>query len=182
MFICNFKINKNLVLKLLIIFCSIICLSLMAASLYKIFSIIKEQNLDDCMPISGIAVIKDKDYTNILKAVHNDLNTYLGQEISFTGYVYRVSDIKKNEFILARDMIISNSPKQTVVVGFLATYDNSENYENGAWVTVTGKIEKGYYLEEVPILKISEIKRTSKPDIAEVPAPDDYYIPTAAIY
>ena len=79
-------------------------------------------------------------------------------------------------------MIISSSPKQTVVVGFLATCNNSDSYENGAWVNVTGTIQKGYYLEEVPILKITEIKRTSKPEEAEVPVPDDYYIPTAVIY
>ena len=66
--------------------------------------------------------------------------------------------------------------------GFLASCDDSEKYENGAWVTVTGTIEKGYYLEEVPILRITEIKRTSKPQDSEVPVPDDYYVPTAVIY
>lgn len=182
MFICNVKVNKDSLLKISIGVCSIVCLTLMAIAFYKIYNSAKNSNQDDCLPQNGVAVISDKNYTNILKMVHEDLDTYVGQEISYTGYVYRVSDIKKNEFILARDMVISSSPKQTVVVGFLATCNNSDSYENGAWVTITGTIQKGYYLEEVPILKITEIKRTSKPENAEVPAPDNYFVPTAVIY
>lgn len=182
MFVCNVKVNKNYLIKIIFASCFILCISLMAVFIYKIYNYIEISNQDECLPNNKIATISDKNYTNILKAVNEDLDTYIGQKISYTGYVYRVSDIKKNEFILARDMIISTSPKQTAVVGFLATCDNSESYENGAWITVTGTIQKGFYLEEVPILKISEIKRTSKPQNAEVPMPDDYYVPTAVIY
>lgn len=182
MFVFNLKVNKNTLFKTILVIFSIICIGFMLASIYKIYSMVQESNQDNCLPRDGVAVIDNKNYTNILKMVHDDLDTYVGQEISYTGYVYRVSDIKQDEFILARDMVVSSSPKQTVVVGFLATCKNSNLYENGAWVTVTGTIEKGYYLEEVPILKITEIKRTSKPEEAEVPMPDDYYVPTAVIY
>lgn len=182
MFVYNLKINKNSLFKVILGICAIVCLSLMAITIYKIYNFSINSNQDNCLPQDKVAVIDNKNYTNILKMVNDDLDTYIGQEISYTGYVYRVSDIKENEFILARDMIISESPKQTVVVGFLATCDNSKSFENGTWVSVTGTIEKGYYLEEVPILKITEIKRTSKPEDSEVPPPDDFYIPTAVIY
>ena len=182
MFVFNLKINKNLLFKTIIAICSIICLGLMAAAIYKIYHLAQESHQDNCLPHKGVAVIDNKNYTNILKMVHDNLDNFIGQEISYTGYVYRVSDIKEDEFILARDMVVSSSPKQTVIVGFLATCKDSNLYENGAWVTVTGTIEKGYYLEEVPILKISEIKRASKPEDAEVPVPDDYYVPTSVIY
>ena len=33
----------------------------------------------------------------------------------------------------------------------------SENFENGAWVTITGTIDKGYYVEEIPILKTDTV-------------------------
>ena len=182
MFVFNLKVNKNSILKITIGIFSIICISLMAVSIYKIFNIKTNSDEDRCIPQKGVANIDNNNYTNILKMVNDNLDKYVGQKISYTGYIYRVSDIKKDEFILARDMIISNSPRQTVVVGFLATCKNSENYENGTWVSATGTIEKGFYVEEVPILKITEIKRSSKPENAEVSAPDDYYIPTAVIY
>ena len=182
MFVFNLKINKDSFLKTIIAICAIICMALMVVSVYKIYNLNKKSDQDECLPNNGVANISDKNYTNVLKMVNDDLNTYIGQKISYTGYVYRVSDIKEDEFILARDMVISNSPKQTVVVGFLCSCKDSKNFENGTWVTITGTIDKGHYVEEVPILKITEIKRTSKPENSEVPVPDDYYVPTAVIY
>ena len=182
MFIFNLKVNKNSFFRTIISICTIICVVLMIVSIYKLYTLSKNSSQDNCLPKKGVANISDKNYTNILKMVNDDLNTYVGQQISYTGYIYRVSDIKEDEFILARDMVISNSPKQTVVVGFLCSCKDSKSFENGAWVTIIGTIEKGYYIEEVPILKITEIKRTSKPENPEVPVPDDYYVPTAVIY
>ena len=116
MFVFNLKINKNSFLKTFIIICSIICIILMIIGIYKIYIISKEYNQDVCLPKKEIVYLDEKNFTNVLKMVNDDLDTYVGQKISYTGYVYRVSDIKEDEFIIARDMIISHSPKQTVVV------------------------------------------------------------------
>lgn len=69
----------------------------------------------DEIPSPEIATLSSENYTDILKEVHENLNDYIGQKISFIGYVYRVSDLEENQFILARDMVI-NSKNQTVVV------------------------------------------------------------------
>lgn len=184
MFVYNVKLNKNSFFKIVLAIFAIICIAITFVAIFKIFkqSHQEDSKLHDCFPSSEIANIKPENYTNILKMVNEDLDTYVGQKITFTGYIYRVSDIKETEFVLARDMIISNNPKQTLVVGFLSTCENSKAYENYTWVKVTATIEKGYYLGEVPILNISEIERVSKPENPEVPTPDDYYIPTAVIY
>jgi len=71
--------------------------------------------VSDEIPSPDIATISSENYTDILKEVHENLNDYIGQKISFIGYVYRVSDLEENQFILARDMVI-NSKNQTVVV------------------------------------------------------------------
>ena len=44
----------------------------------------------DCMPAEGIANLTDENYTNVLKEVHENLETYLGQKICYTGYVYEL--------------------------------------------------------------------------------------------
>lgn len=184
MFVCNVKFNKNAIFKGVLAFFAIICICLAFAAGFKILKGYNRETFEDleCLPNTDIAVIQDKDYTNILKMVNDNIDTYVGQKITYTGYVYRVSDIKENEFILARDMLISDSPKQTLIVGFLAKCNNSKDFENNAWVKITGTIEKGEYLGEVPILNISSIERIAKPENAEVPPPDDYYIPTSVIY
>ncbi len=187
MFICNFKINKKKITKIFILFAGIIALILLAISTTKIFEEIKNASntetttISDTIPSPDIAVLTEENYTDILKEVHDDLNTYLGQKISFTGYVYRVNDLKENEFILARDMIINNK-NQTVVVGFLSTCKDANQYENNSWVTVTGTIQKGYYYGDIPILQITEIKTCEPPQNPFVNPPSDSYVPTSIIY
>ena len=123
MFICNFKVNKKKIIKFFILIASIIVLIMLAVIVSKVFSEVQEvenENLivSDTIPSPDVAELTSENYTDILKEVHENLDTYIGQKISFTGYVYRVEDLEENEFILARDMII-NSKNQTVVVRFL---------------------------------------------------------------
>ena len=119
-------------------------------------------------------------YTNVLKIVHENIDTYVGRKINFTGYVYRVSDLKENQFVISRDMVIS-SDFQTVVVGFLCEYNKAKEFSDNSWVEITGEIIKGDYHGDMPIIKITEIKNTNKPNDELVYPPDDSYIPTSDI-
>ena len=184
MFICNFKLNKKIISKLILIIACIICFILLAIAISELITKIKNNEVttvSDTIPSPEIANLTEENYTNILKEVHENLETYLGQRISFTGYVYRVADLKENQFILAREMII-NSKNQTVVVGFLCQVDNAQNFKNDTWVKITGTIEKGYYYGDIPYINISNIEEVQKPEKEFVSPPDDSYIPTAVIY
>ena len=190
MFIYNFnlnKLNKKSLGKILIVIFSIICLILLAISISKILNEIKTENqkeiiTDDCsIPHQDLSQLTPENYCNVLKEVHEDLDTYVGQKISFTGYVYRVADLKDNQFILARDMII-NSKNQSVVVGFLCEYDKGKELANDSWVNITGEITKGNYYGEIPIIKISSLEEASVPDNPFVNPPSDSYVPTSVIY
>lgn len=183
MFVYNLKLNKTKIFKWILVIFLIISLAALITIGVQIFKEAKpEKNLiNDTIPSSEIATIKPENYTNILKSVHNDLDTYVGQKISFSGYVYRVSDLKENEFILARDMDVGNN--QTVVVGFLSSYDEISKIEDYSWVNVVGEITKGKYNNsDMPILKIINLSKTEKPSNDTVPMPDDSFVPTCVIY
>lgn len=132
------------------------------------------------MPKNKVCNISSSNYTNILKAVHENIDSYIGVKINFTGYVYRVLDLNKNQFVLARNMIVSSN-FQSVVVGFLCEADNASTFENDTWVNITGKITKGNYYGDMPIIKITEIKKVDKPNDEFVYPPDESYIPTNRI-
>ena len=85
MFVYNLKLNKSGFFKLLLTFFVIIVLGIFITVGIQIFKEASpEKNLiDDSIPSSEVATIKPENYTNILKAVHNDLDTYIGQKISF---------------------------------------------------------------------------------------------------
>ena len=89
-----------------------------------------------------------------------------------------MEDFKENEFVLARDMVISSDMK-TLVVGFLCDCKKAKEFQNNCWVEITGKITKGNYNGEIPVLKIENIKQIEKPksNIFVYP-PDETYIPT----
>ena len=96
------------------------------------------------------------------------------------GYVYKLVDFSDTQFVIARDMIIS-SDYQSVIVGFLCEYKDISNFKEGTWVEVTGEVTKGDYHGDMPILKITELKETTKPNDEFVYPPDNNYIPTNSL-
>ena len=82
------------------------------------------------------------------------------------GYVYRINYLGKNQFVLARNMII-NSASQSVV-------------DNLSWVKVTGTIQKGNLGGEIPIIKVTNLELTDKPKDEFVYPPDDTYVQTSS--
>ena len=125
MFICNINLNRKKLIKLFFIICSIFALIFFGISVYKIFN--QTVKVHDSIPQPDICVTDSSNYTSILKAVHDNLDTYVGQKIKCSGYVYRVSDFLNTQFVVARDMVIS-SDMQTLVVGFLCNYKNSRYF------------------------------------------------------
>ena len=150
--------------------------------MYKVFSGANNSTRSEsCLPKNDVSQISVKNYTNVLKAVHENIDSYIGKKICFTGYVYRVLDLQNNQFVLARDMIV-NSNFQTVVVGFLCEYDSAKDFTDNSWVQITSEIIKGDYHGDMPIIKITDIKIVDKPSQEEyVYPPDDSYIPTVGI-
>lgn len=180
MFVYNFKFNGKLIVKILFVIIAIAITIYFAISAYKIYNNsfkVRDQISDD-----NVMQLTTENYTNILKSVHDDIDSYIGKKICFSGYIYRTIDFKESEFVLARDMIIS-SDMQTLIVGFLCDCNNAKDFEDGTWVEITGEITKGNYHGDMPIIKVTEIKKINKPesDIYVYP-PDDSYVPTSAIF
>lgn len=182
MFIFNVKVNGSKLFKVFFTFIIILMIIILCTVFYKVISgSNKSFSVSDNLDSSGVCKISAKNYTNILKTVHENIDNYVGKKINFTGYVYRVSDLQDNQFVLARNMII-NSSSQSVVVGFLCECDNAKNFTDNSWVKVTGTIVKGDYHGDMPIVKVTDIKSVDKPSSDEyVYPPDDSYIPTAGI-
>ena len=179
MFIYNLKLDSKNIVKIAFIIMSIIITIFFIISIYKILS--ESFKVKDEISVPNVAHIEADNYTNILKSVYEDLDTYIGQTICFTGYVHRNSDFDKDKFVLARDMQTSHA-NETLIVGFLCSCSNAESFEDGSWVEVTAKISKGNYHGEIPVLQVLKITKASKPDNPIVCPPDGTYVPTSVIY
>ena len=181
MFIYNINLSKTLLTKL---FLGLVSLCLIAFTIYFTYTIIVQikNEGDKCTaPASDTIEITNENYTNVLKEVHDNLKNYIGKKIQISGYIYRVSDFNNNQFVLARNMIISSN-LQTLVVGFLCEYSKISEFEDGTWVVLDGKIEKGTYHGDIPILKVTSIKKVDKPNNEFVYPPDSSFVPTVNIF
>ena len=179
MFICNLKINGGRALKIISALLSLFMLGVFAISVYRIFFTNGKFVVKDTIKAKEISEIEPENYTNILQAVHDNPDSYIGMKIKFTGYMYRLLDFGEEQFVIARDMFINESKTQSVVVGFLCQYKDADNFEDGTWVNLTGIIEKGkYHNEEIPIIKVTDLQETVEPENSFVNPPSNTYIPT----
>lgn len=169
MFICNFKINSNKFIKYGSVFLCVCIIVLCILAIYKIFGNTLSNNKD------SLCEITPNTYTNVLNDVHNDINSYIGKKIKFSGFVYKVYDFSNNQFVLGRNMVISPD-FQTVVVGFLCESEEINKFNENSWIEIEGEITKGNYHGEIPIVKVYNIKETEKPNDEFVYPPDEDWI------
>lgn len=180
MFVWNVKLNGKKLVKIILVIIAIAITIYFAIATYMIYS--NSFKVNDELNNTNIINISTNNYTNILKSVHDDIDSFIGKEICFSGYVYRLLDFKETEFVLARDMIIS-SDMQTLIVGFLCDCKDAQSFEDNSWVEIKGEITKGSYHGDIPVIKIKEFKQIEKPqDDIYVYPPDDTYVPTSTLF
>lgn len=181
MFVYNVKINGSKTFKYFFVGIVLLVIIIVGIVSFKVFhGASNATENSSCLPQNKVTKLTTSNYTNVLKTVHENIDSYVGIQINFTGYVYRVLDLNDNQFILARNMLVS-SDFQSVVVGFLCECNTAKDFENDTWVELTGKIEKGDYHGDMPIVKVTDIKRVDKPNDEFVYPPDESYIPTNGI-
>lgn len=180
MFVKNFKLNSKMIFKIIFVILFILIFMMCIFGVAKMLRS-KEQMTNPSNNVSkgNINVLTTRNYTNVLKTVHSDLDTYVGKKIQFTGFVYRLYDFSNEQFVLGRQMIVS-SDMQAVVVGFLCHLNGADKYKDGSWVEIEGTITKGDYHGAIPVVEIEKIKEVKTPSDEYVYPPEETYIPTSA--
>lgn len=180
MFVFNMKIDGHKASK---IFMGVLCVIILCITLFVCYKLLFSPSFktNDEFDTNQVFELNTQNYTNVLQNVHHHLDNYVGQKIRFSGYVYRLYDFQEDQFVLARNMIIS-SDFQSVVVGFLCHSSEIRNYPDDTWVEIQGTITKGEYKGEIPIIEIEEIKKIDTPSQDEyVYPPDDAFVTTSTV-
>jgi len=158
MFVCNFKLN----LKRLLIISGVIIVAI--ALFFEISNMIKDNNSNNLD-----YVLDSENFTEILKTVHDNRDANVGKTIKLSGFVFRLPDFRSNYFVCGRNMMLDDFEK---VVGFLCTYNGDIELEDSEWVEITGTIVKGYYMSDMPVIEINNIKKITAPTNTFVKTPD----------
>ena len=111
----------------------------------------------------------NQNYTTILRDSHQNISSYLGKKIRTSGYIFRNKNFSSKNFVIARDMLISEN--EVSIVGFLCLYDHAEEFQNNEWVEATGTIVLGDYYGPVPMIQIGSIRKIATPNDVFVETP-----------
>ena len=139
MYIYNLNVNKKGVLRLFVALSLTIIAIIMTYSIYIVFFNNTEIS-SGCVKKDEIIEITEYNYADILKASNENIDFYIGKKVHVIGYVYRLLDFNKSQFVIARDMKYGDN-LQSIVVGFLSEYKKASNFPDGAWVEVIGEIK-----------------------------------------
>ena len=158
MFVFNFKLNlkKILIISAVIIFATLL--------FFEISSMINSKGAT-----SFDYVLDSENFTEVLKTVHDNIEENVGKTIKLSGFVFRLPDFRANYFVCGRNMLLDDSEK---VVGFLCTYDGDLELADSEWVEITGTIIKGYYMSNMPVIQVNDIKKITAPSNTFVKTPD----------
>ena len=107
-------------------------------------------------------IMTSENYTEILKDIHDKPYDYENRKIEMIGYVFRTTDFNKNQFVIARDMLINESESR--IVGFLCEYEKANEIENNEWIKGEGNIYIGDYHGAMPIVKINKVTQSEVPN------------------
>lgn len=159
MYICNFKLNIKKILIICLVIAIAITLSLELLDMNRADQIQKYDY-----------ELTAENFTQILKTVHNDIDGNIGKTIKLSGFVFTLPDFKEQNFVCGRDMMLGGEEK---VVGFLCEYTGNTDIAESEWIEVTGKIIKGYYMGDMPVIKIDNLNKITAPANTFVDAPEE---------
>ncbi len=114
--------------------------------------------------------LNEENFTTILKQAHNNIDAFIGKTIKCSGFVFTLYDFKQDNFVCGRNMMLDGEDK---VVGFLCEYNGDLDLVQGEWIEITGVITKGYYMGDMPVIKIDKIEKITAPPNTYVKAPDN---------
>lgn len=177
MFVFNLTLNRKTLKKALSLTCCVLCLFILTFGFY----LAKSQKIyvKDDMQASNNLNLSISNYSDILQDCYNNLDSYVGKTVKFSGFIYKLYDFSDEQFVLGREMItkkISETQAQSVVIGFLCESKKTKNFKPGEWVEIEGTIEKGYYHADIPIIKVKKITKIDEPSDKYVNCPTNMQV------
>lgn len=152
MFVYNFKLN----VKFLVIAC--VCIAIISAIFIQISA--NNQGVETSKNEKFDYIITDDNFSATLKSIHDNIDKNINKTIKVSGFVFRMPDFKDDFFVCGRNMTVNKEDK---VVGFLCQFQDAKKFADEEWVEITGTIIKGFYQDNMPIIKITNVTKMETP-------------------
>lgn len=117
---------------------------------------------------NNVIQINQRNFVFSLNELIQNPDKYDGKEIEITGFVYKDKNLKENEFVIGRFMMVCCAADMQIV-GIRCDSNNLEHYENDTWIKVKGKLKKDTYEGKIdPIIVAEHIEKDLNPNTSYV--------------
>ncbi|WP_440603141.1 TIGR03943 family putative permease subunit [Bacillus sp. GB_SG_008] len=107
--------------------------------------------------------INDKNYMAAIDIIGRDVIGFKGKEINFSGFVYRDTDVKGEQVVVARYGITCCIADATVY-GMIVSGEGITKLQNETWVTITGTLDETTYRGALfPLVKVNKVEKIEAP-------------------
>jgi uncharacterized repeat protein (TIGR03943 family) len=123
---------------------------------------------------NGVITFDDKSFGYANTLIYADPGRYNGKKVIITGFVFRGSDYKENEFKVARKES-SGCTADAYVLGLVCRSENVADFKNDQWVTVKGTLVVTSYVDPKTNFVYEEVYLEPE-SIEKIENRTDYYI------
>lgn len=108
-------------------------------------------------------VVNANNFLSSIGDITNNINKYQGRSIKISGFIYRNSMLKNNQFVIARMLMVCCAADASPV-GLLVSCNESEFLEERGWYTVSGVISSGTYNgKETAVISAKSLRKIETP-------------------
>jgi putative membrane protein len=117
---------------------------------------------------NNVIQVNLKNFVLSLDEILGNPDKYKGKEVEISGFVYKDKDLKENEFIIGRFMMVCCAA-DLQIAGIKCDSNNLASYDNDTWIKIKGKIETDTSEGEVdPVIVVEHIEKDLNPDTSYV--------------
>jgi len=107
--------------------------------------------------------VENDNFKDIVQKIVNNPYDFYGYELSLQGTVIKSGQVPENSFIVSRTLITCCLADATII-GLLATHPDTDNFFQGSWYTINGKVNLVTSGDIVyPIINITDYSEISEP-------------------
>ncbi|MCX8074231.1 MAG: hypothetical protein N2749_01410 [Clostridia bacterium] len=154
MFVINFKLNLKKIFIVLLIIAALIAIIIE-------FGFSNNASISSSKAIDKYDyILEESNYTEILKMVHDNIDANVNKTVKMVGYVFKMADFKEDYFVCGRNTLVNGEDN---IAGFLCQSKEASKLTENEWVEITGVIIKGFYNQDMPVVKVGSIKKIAAP-------------------
>jgi putative membrane protein len=111
-----------------------------------------------------LIVVEDENFLDIMTVMDLYQDDFLGKKVEIMGFVYREPGLEQDEMVVAR-FSMTCCTADSAVYGLLITGEETRNYENDTWVSVTGTIDQREFNGwNIPLIHVEQVEEVGEPE------------------